>query len=526
MLRQDIETAIKQAISRLKEFSSIPPFLSYAEKEKTKGYGDYSSSICFEMAKILKESPKDIAETLKQELINSKEGKEMFERVEVINGFLNFFLKSDYLSKNLKHVLKEKDKFGNDKTGKGIKIQVEFISANPTGPLTIGNARGGFYGDVLCNVLEKAGFKTERAYYINDYGMQILSLGHSILKDSEAKYKGEYIDKLKERIKEKDPYKAGKRGAEIIMNEMIKKTVKNMGIHFDEWFKESELYKSKRIDKALELLEKKGLIYQKEGALFFKSTEFRDERDRVAVKSNKEKTYLMGDISYHRYKFEEKKFNKVINIWGADHFGDIKGLMSGVEALGHKGKLKIVILQHVTLIENGEIKKMSKREGVYVTVDELLEEVGIDVSRFFFLQKSPESHLNFDLSLAKEQSEKNPVFYVQYAYARICSVLRKAKKKGLFLNFNKLVHPSELNLMKQILRFEEIVKDTVIDYGVQRIPQYALDLASSFHQFYADCKVINDDKELEKQRLGLVNAAKIVIKNTLQLMGISSPETM
>jgi arginyl-tRNA synthetase len=361
--------------------------------------------------------------------------------------------------------------------------------------------------------------------------MQILTLGHSILKDSEAQYKGDYIDYLNKKIKEKEPYKAGESATKIIIEEMIKKTVEKMGIEYDEWFSESSLHKSGQVDEALEILRKKELIYEKEGAKWFKSSEYGDERDRVVVKADGWKTYLAGDIAYHRYKFEKKKFDKVIDIWGADHYGDVPGLKAGVEAVGYKDKLEIILHQFVTLIEKGEKKKMSKRKGIYVAMDELLDQIGPDIIRFLFLQKSINTHLNFDLDLAKEQSEKNPVYYVQYAHARICSIIRKLKSQNSKVkistqNSKLLNHQSELKLIKQLIRFPEIVEDTAKDYQIQRIPQYAIDLATSFHQFYRDCKVLTEDKNLKEARLGLVLATQTILKNTLNLMGISAPEKM
>jgi len=482
------------------------------------------------IAKQINKNPLEIAENLKSEILNFKSS--YFDKVEIAGpGFINFFISKEYLQKKVGEILKQKDKFGQLRIGHNKKVQIEFISANPTGPLTIGNARGGPFGDVLGNVLKRAGFRVEKEYYINDYGMQILTLGHSVLKDGEAQYKGDYIDYLNKKIKEKDPYRAGESAAKIIIEEMIKKTISRMGIKYNEWFSENSLHKSGKVDEALEVLNKKGLIYEKEGAKWFRSSKYGDERDRVVVKADGLKTYLAGDIAYHRYKFEKKEFDKVIDVWGADHYGDVLGLMAGVEALGYKDKLEIILHQFITLIEKGEKKKMSKRKGIYVTMDELLNLIGLDIVRFFFLQKSINTHLNFDLDLARQQSEKNPVYYVQYAHARICSILRKLKMKNEKLkitikNLKLLNHQNELVLIKQLIRLPEVIEDTAKDYQVQRIPQYVIDLATSFHQFYRDCKVLTGVRPLQEARLALVLACKIVLKNTLNLMGISAPEKM
>jgi arginyl-tRNA synthetase len=508
MVREEIINLIQKASGRPKEEVQV-------ERPENEIYGDYSSNIALQ----LKKDPVEIVKKIKSDL---------FEKIEVKEpGFINFFISKEYLQKQLEEILKEKEKFGELKTGKNKKIQVEFISANPTGPLTVGNSRAGPFGDVLSNVLKKVGFKVERAYYINDYGMQILALGHSVLKDSEAKYKGDYIDYLSRKVKEKDPYKAGMAAAKIIIEEMIKKTTDKMGIKYDEWFSEAILHNSGQVDEVLDFLNKKDLIYEKEGAEWFKSSKYGDERDRVVVKADGWKTYLAGDIAYHRYKFEKKKFDRVIDVWGADHYGDIPGLQAGIEALGYKDRLKIIIHQFITLLERGEKKKMSKRRGDYVTMDELLDKVGPDIVRFLFLQKSINTHLNFDLDLAKQQSEKNPVYYVQYAHARICSIFKKAKSlKPKAKNLELLEHPSELGIIKQLIRFPEIIADISKDYQVQRLPQYAISLAAFFHQFYRDCQVISDDEALTQARLSLILATKTVLKSTLDLMGISAPERM
>ncbi|HJN62244.1 MAG TPA: arginine--tRNA ligase [Candidatus Parcubacteria bacterium] len=528
MIREEIVKLTGKAIKNLQKEGVFPAFkvpeilIEHPENEL---YGDYSTNVALKIAKLAKKSPMEIAELLSKKL--EAQGPKLFTKIKIAKpGFINFFFSKEYLQNQVERILKEKDNFGQLDIGKDKKVQVEFISANPTGPLTVGNARGGPLGDVLGNVLKNAGFKTEKAYYVNNYGMQILTLGHSVLKDSQAKYKGDYINYLQKKVKEKDPYKAGEKAAKIIIEEMIKKTSKRLGIKYDQWVKESDLYKSKAVDRVLKLLEKKGLIYEKEGAKFFKSSKFGDERDRVIIKSDGWKTYLAGDIAFHIYKFEKKKFDKAINIWGADHYGDVLGLQAAVKALGHEGKLDIILLQFVTVLEKGEKKRMSKRKGVFVTMDELLDKVGPDVIRFLLLQKSADTHLNFDLSLAKEQSENNPVYYIQYAHARICSILRKAKSKNFKADYELLNHSLELSLIKELIKFPEVIEDTAKDYQVQRIPKYAIDLSTLLHQFYRDCKVISEDKALTQARLSLVLASKTVLKNTLSLMGISAPERM
>lgn len=533
MIRDDIRKMIIEAFGRANLGYGVTPEEVSVESIFQSSYGDYASNAGLVLAKKIKLRPQDLARILKDNISNQLgSDQSLITGLAVADpGFLNFFLSPEILWQQVREILSRKEKYGSSSLGQNQKVEVEFISANPTGPLTVGNARGGFWGDVLANVLKSAGFKVEKDYYVNDYGNQILTLGHSVLKDEEAKYKGDYIDWLAGQIKEKDPYRVGEAAAKLVIEKMIKPTVLKMGIKYDNWLSETSFHKSRRVDKVIERLKKKDLVYEKEGAWWFKSTLFGDPRDRVIVKGNEWKTYLAGDMALHQYKFEEKKFNKVINIWGADHYGDVPGLQAVVQALGHAGKLEVILLQFVTLFEKGEQFKMSKRLGNYVTMDELLETVGLAAARFFFLQKSPDTHLNFDMDLAKEPSDKNPVYYVQYAYARSCSIFAKIKSEKLNLkpsvqDLKLLNHESELNLIKQLLRLPEVVEDTAKDYQAQRLPQYALDLAASFHQFYRDCHVVLEDKKLSQARLALVQASRIVLKNALDLLGIPAPEKM
>ena len=516
MIKAKIKQLIKDIIKKQ----------AHLEHPANAEFGDYSTNV----ALIAKIDPQKIVEKLKD--------NPLFEKVEKAGpGFINFFLSKKALQEELAEIIKQEDDYGQLDLGKGKKVQVEFISANPTGPLTVGNARGGPCGDALANVLKKAGFQIEKAFYVNDYGQQILSLGHSVLKDKEAKYQGKYIDDLAEKIQEKNPHKAGQIAAKHIIKDLIQKTTDKLGIKYDDWIFESDLHQSGRVDKVLKYLAKKDLIYSKEDAQWFKSTKFGDQRDRVVVKSDGSKTYLAGDIALHNYKFEEKKFDKVINLWGADHHGDVPGLKAGVEAIGHKGKLEIILLQFVTVLDKGEKQRMSKRAGLYVEMDELLDKVGPDAVRFFFLQKSADTHLNFDLALAKEQSAKNPVYYVQYAHARICSILRKST--GTVPRIQSLLprtvsegqslinHPAELALIRQLIKFPEIIEETAQDYQVQRLPYYSLELANVFHKFYEECRVLDEqNKELSQARIGLIKATQIVLRNVLNLMGIQAPEKM
>ncbi|MFH1388101.1 MAG: arginine--tRNA ligase, partial [Patescibacteria group bacterium] len=507
MLRREIEKLIKDIVKQKVDL----------ERPATTEHGDFSTNIALK-AKI---NPDEIISKLKDNAL--------FEKVEKAGpGFINFYLSKKALQEELNEILKQDNDYGKSDIGQAKKIQVEFISANPTGPLTVGNARGGPFGDVLANVFKKAGFKVEKAYYVNDFGEQIRELGKSII--GEGKYQGEYINKLKKALRQaqgkKNVFKAGQWAAKNILENLIQKTIDKLGIKYDEWLFESDLHKSDKVNKVLNILREKGLIYKQDEAEWFKSKQFGDERDRVIIKKDGNKTYLAGDIALHNDKFKDKKFDKVINIWGADHHGDVPGLMAGVEALGYKDKLEIILLQFVTILDKGEKHKMSKRAGLYVLMDELLDKVGKDAVRFFFLQKSPDTHLNFDLELAKEQSSKNPVYYVQYAYARIHSILAKTENKESKLLFENLNKKEEINLIKQLIKFPEIVEDVAKDYQVQRLPYYSIELANAFHRFYENCKVLDKNEKIAQARISLIKATKIVLKNTLELMGISAPDKM
>ena len=542
MVRKEIKELTKDAIlqaqsEKLLADFELPEIL--VEKAPDEKFGDYSSNVALKIAKQTGKPPMDVAQIITNEAKDICEGPACIaEKIEAVKpGFINFFISKAHLAKKISTILERKENYGSLDIGQGQKVQVEFISANPTGPLTLGNGRGGFLGDTLASVLKKAGFNVAREYLINDAGYQVKVLGHSILKDELAQYKGDYVDMLVEKLKDasKDPREVGYQAAQHIMEIMIKPVAEQrMKIKFDNWFSEKKLRQSGALEKVLKLLKEKGLTYENEGALWFKSSEFGDDKDRVLVTSGQtekgvEGTYFLQDIAYHFNKLVERKFEKVIDIWAADHHGYVARLLAAKEALQMPGELTIIVTQLVKLFREGKEVRMSKRAGLYVTIEELLDEIPLDVVRFFFLMYSIDTHMNFDLDLAKEKSEKNPVYYVQYAYARISSILRKAQNNFQFpiSNFQLLNHPAEMALIKQLIRLPEIIEDTARDYQVQRLPQYALDLVRAFHKFYEECRVIDDkNPELTSARLALVEATRIVLKNTLDLMGVSSPESM
>jgi arginyl-tRNA synthetase len=511
-------TVRQEIIKLIQQVSGASPEKIEIDHPQEKKCGDYSTNIALR----LKTDPEKLSSKLK-----AKKSK-LFERIETAEpGFINFFISKEYLQNQVKEILKNKNRFGELKIGRDKKVNVEFISANPTGPLTLGNGRGGFCGDVLANVLQKAGFKVEREYYVNDIGEQVKKLGHSVLGDSQAVYSGNYIAYLRKKIRKGQAQEVGEKAAKIVLKEMIKPTVRKMRIQFDNWFSEKALYQKKETEKTLDFLKKKRLLYEKEGAFWFKSSEFGDDKDRVLLKADGQPTYFLSDIAYLKNKIN-RGFKILFFFWGADHFGYVNRIKAAAEVFGFgKNNVNIIIMQLVRLVRQGKEMKMAKRSGIYVTLDELIGEVGLDAARFFFLSRAPSSHLNFDLDLAKERSEKNPVYYVQYAHARICSILRKSPViKPRASSLKSLNHPSELALIKQLIRFPEIIEDTVKDYQVQRLPQYATHLATAFHQFYRDCRVLTRSRPLSEARLALLLASQIVLKNTLSLMGISLPQKM
>lgn len=539
MIRQKIIKLIRKSIKNLQKRKKLPQFKIpeiQIEHPEKRIYGDYSINIAMVMAKKIKENPLKIAKFIISDFKFSI--SDFFEKVEVKEpGFINFFLSKKYLQKQIKELLKKGEKFGQLNIGKNKKINIEFISANPTGQLHLGHGRGAFFGDCLAKVLEKANYKIIRQYFINDakVNTQIKLLGQTALGKG-ITYLNDY---LKEKIKILEPKLQkckNEKEAGFLLAQEIQKDTKNfieekLKIKFNQWISEESLYQKNKINKIFQWLKNKDLVYQKENAWWLKTSKFGDSQDWVIVKKNGEPTYLLSDIAYHKDKFK-KGFQKNINIWGADHQAHVSKIKAAIKMLGYKGEL-IILISQVVRLEKG---KISKRKGEIITLEDLIKEVGLDIARFLYLTKSLDSQMKFDLELAKEQSEKNPVYYIQYAYARINSILKKINSKLIqskqvlnpkFQNFKLLTHPSELELIKELIRFPEIIEDTTKDYQVQRIPQYSLDLATTFHQFYRNCRVLTGIRlSRSKARLGLVLATKIVLKNILDLMEISAPEKM
>ena len=511
---------------------------------ENKNQGDYASNVAFALSKILKKSPQIAAEELVKNLKSSMSAKKEFSKIEAQNGFINFFLSEECLEHQLEEILKKKNKYGNSNIGENYETQIEFISANPTGPLTIGNGRGGFYGDALANILKTQGYKVTREFYVNDRGGQILALGRSIklvqgeklnLEKTELDnlYNGDYINDLAKKIdKNLSVEEAGHKAVSLILSAYIKPVIKKLKIKYNVWFSEKSLYKNGIYKKIMGDLMQKDLIYEKDGATWIKTSKLGDSEDRVLIKSNGDETYFMSDILYHLNKFQIRKFDKVIDIWGADHHGDMLRLSGVLKVLGIDLERLIILLnQFVRLVSGGKEFKFSKRAGTFITLEELVDEVGLDAARFFFLMYSLNTHMDFDMALAKERSQKNPVYYVQYAHARIASILAKIKNQKSKIKITKqnlklLNTKPELNLIRKLIEYPEILSEIAKNYEIHRLPRYALELAREFHNFYEKERVITEDKNLTSARLVLVTATKIVLANTLNLMGIKSPDKM
>jgi arginyl-tRNA synthetase len=529
---------------------NFPP----VEMEMTKEalHGDYASNFAMIMASHAKMNPRKIAEMITGHI---RDEEHLLEKVEIAGpGFINFFVKEEVWAEQLELIESLGNRYGSADAGKRKKIQVEFVSANPTGPLHIGHARGAVVGDVIANILEMSGYDIFREYYINDAGNQMNNLGKSVwyryleligksVEFPDTCYHGDYIREIAEEILKKDgdshlardeeqtvrsftDYAAG------IILEDIQKDLKNFGIVFDKYFSERELYVNDGVRRLLADLEDRGFIYRDDETLWFKTTNFGDDKDRVVVRKNGEPTYFAADIAYHKNKYE-RGFDTVIDIWGADHHGYIPRMHAGIQALGYsKDALRVVLVQLVNLLRDGKPVAMSTRSGEFVTMKEVVEEVGRDAARYNFLMRRSDSHLDFDLELAKRQSNENPVYYVQYAYARICSILRMAKERGYEIpafgdvDPQLMRIPEEIALIKSLIRFPEIVEGSARTLEPHRITFYLNDLAALFHSYYNKCKVISDDEAISKVRLFLVKCIQTVLKNALTLLGVSAPEKM
>ncbi|MEH7480716.1 arginine--tRNA ligase [Neobacillus drentensis] len=546
-LKEEIRAAVLKA--GLATEDQIPAVVLETPKEKA--HGDYSTNMAMQLTRVARKAPRVIAEAL---IENMDRSKASIEKIELAGpGFINFYMNNSYLTELIPTVINAGERYGETTVGGNEKIMVEFVSANPTGDLHLGHARGAAVGDSLCNILDKAGYDVSREYYINDAGNQINNLALSV----EARY-------FQALGLEKDMPEGGYHGADIIgigktlaeefgdkyvhvsveerqeffreyglKYEMakLKQDLEDFRVGFDVWYSETSLYKNGKIDEALAALRASGYVYEEDGATWLRSTDFGDDKDRVLIKQDGSYTYLTPDIAYHKDKLG-RGFEKLINIWGADHHGYIPRMKAAIQALGFSREaLEVEIIQLVHLYKNGEKMKMSKRTGKAVTMRDLVDEVGLDATRYFFAMRSSDTHMDFDLDLAVSESNENPVYYAHYAHARISSILRSGEEQGVRVDaeadFSLVASEKEMDLLKKLGEFPLAVGEAAQKRVPHRITNYIFDLASTFHSFYNAEKVLDlDNVERTKARLALVRAVQITLRNALALIGVSAPEKM
>ncbi len=542
-----IEAYLNQQLQTALNALNFPEVPYQFDRPKVAAHGDISVNIAMPLARELKKAPREIASEIVKRL---ELDPQRIEKVEIAGpGFINFFLATPILQSVVPHILELKDRYGRFSYGERKKAQVEFVSANPTGPLTVGHGRQAVLGDTVANLLEWAGYQVEREYYFNNAGRQMRILADSVrlrylellgetIKFPEEYYQGEYIKEIArhllnqygDTLRETEDLSIFKETAERLIFEDIKKTLAKLGIVFDSFFNESDLYANGEIDRVVAFFKSHGLAYEKDGALWFKSTAFGLDQDRVIIKSTGEPTYRLPDIAYHKTKFD-RGFDLIVDIFGADHIATYPDVLAGLKALGYDtSRVKVLIHQFVTLYEGKEKVKMSTRKANFITLDELIDEVGADVTRWFFLMRGRQSHLNFDLTLAKTQSDENPVYYNQYAHARICSILRNAQEKGIvFQNpqtVQRLTHWAERHLLLKLIEFPKVVKGCIDELEPHPITRYLSEVSTAFHKFYTECWILSDDAELTQARLGLCLATKQVLANGFQILGVKAPERM
>lgn len=540
-----LKQQITEALQKMAPGLDIPEIT--IEKPRSPEHGDAATNIALVLAKTMKNSPAKIAAEIASR-IETQSG--FIKSVEVAGpGFINFRFSENWLSEQLMDAFRKKDHYGRSNVLQDKHIQVEFVSANPTGPLTVGHGRNAVLGDTVARVLEWAGAKVDREYYFNNAGRQMRVLAESVrtryLQEvgvdatlPEGGYEGAYITDIAREVREdhgddlagEEHLGVFKKAAEESIFEDIKGTLARMNISMDSFFNENTLYEDGSIDKVIELLKQKELIYESDGATWFKTTGFGKDKDTVLIKSSGEPTYRLPDIAYHINKLS-RGFDLAIDIFGADHIATYPDVVSAVEACGFdSSKIDVIVYQFVTIVKDGKPFKMSTRKANFVTLDELMEEVGADVTRFFFLMRAPGTHLEFDINEAKEAGEKNPVFYLQYAHARIQSIMRKVRETYDFENaepdFTLLRHESEISLIKRVLEFPEVIKSTAGHREPHKIINYLNELATAFHRFYHDCRILGEDEKLAKARTELLTVTATVLSNGLGILGINAPDRM
>jgi arginyl-tRNA synthetase len=528
----------------------LPEFV--LEVPRDKSHGDLATNAAMQLTKLAKRNPRQIAEAI---VANLNGASASIESAEIAGpGFINFRLNKSYLYPVVGEVLASGNDYGRVQDGAGKSVEVEFVSANPTGSLHLGHARGAAVGDALCNVLDFAGYEVTREYYINDAGNQVANLAYSI----EARYKqalgqdaampedgyhgADIVGFAEELAKQEGDHLLSlpdderfaffrQYGLERELDK-IKRDLGRFRVQFDLWYSETSLYEQGLVEQGLDALRATGHVYEEEGATWLNTTQFGDDKNRVLVKNDGSYTYLTPDIAYHRVKYG-RGYDQLINIWGADHHGYIPRMKAAMEALGNDpGKLTVLIAQMVSLFQNGEKVKMSKRTGKAVTMEDLMDEVGVDAIRYFFTMRSMDSHLDFDMDLAVSTSNENPVFYVQYAHARICSIFRQAEEQGVAMrvladiDLSRLDTEQEYDLLRKLGELPQEISDAAAQYAPHRIIRYVYELASQFHSYYKAERVMTDDAEQTQARLALLAATRIVIANVLRLIGVTAPERM
>ncbi len=543
-----LRTTVSQ---RLKELGlEREPSAITLEKPKLPEHGDIATTVALELAREAKRAPRDIA----RDIVDGVKWDEQFvESVEIAGpGFINFRVARPYLRKLVEDIIAQGEEYGRSTWGGGKKVQLEFVSANPTGPLNVVSARAAAVGDVIGNLFDTVGYRVQREYYVNDAGRQVRLLGMSVSSRymalfgidepfPEEGYHGDYVRDLAAEIKgeygdqfvEMSPEDRHRELAQIALDKMIRQHQEAMRayrVHFDVWFRESELRKANAHLEVLEDFRRRGLAYEKDGAVWFKASQFGDEKDRVLLTREGEPTYFLVDIAYHKNKFE-RGFDLVYDFWGPDHHGYIPRMKAAIQALGiEPERFQVSIIQQVNLLRGGQLVKMSKRAGQIIEMAELLEEVGVDAARFFFLMRKISAPLEFDIDLAKQQTEENPVYYVQYAHARICNILRFAEEKGLKLpesaDLEQIREPEEFEVIKKLMDYPEVVSGAARFLEPHRLTTYLQELAASFHRFYHRHRVVSDDPNLTAARLRMTEAVRIVLANGLRMINVTAPERM